>query len=398
VMMETRKEEFKFDFDIENEQRAVRLHKESTIVDTLGDALQQDSIYFSEEMKKKTDGLIARNIPRPELIDQMHLIGMHELLGKRKRQEEYKGWWQKSGVHAASVTIGPWGKVVFSYENAVRDLARWSRKFDSLDFLIKIRNAEDILRAKETKRKGIILNFQNTTHIGRDIERFEFFYSLGIRIIQLTYNDRNLVGDGCMERKDCGLSKFGLKVVKELNRLGILIDLSHCGHQTTMEAIEVSEKPVAITHSFCYTLNEHPRGKTDEIMRRLAAKGGYMGILLLPNFLSSKEDVSLDVFLDHIDHATSIMGSDKVGIGTDTGQIFPHNVAEELDRELVEKLGFAKGTVSSYNKYTKGFEDWTKWPNLTRGLVSRSYSDEEIKSMLGGNFVRVFKEVTDKKG
>lgn len=388
----TRSEEFKVELNHDEEIRATQLHHKATIVDTLGDALQQDSIYFSRDMGKTMDGLIAENTPRSELIEQMHVQGMNELLTREERRKEYLGWWEQSGVQAASITVGPWGEIPFSYRNALRDLSRWNRKFDELDFLIKIRKAADIVYAKKMGKKGIILNFQNTTHIDRDLEKIRFFFDFGIRIIQLTYNERNFVGDGCMEKKDCGLSAFGLKVINDLNRLGILIDLSHCGHATTMEAIEASGKPVAITHSFCSSLNDHPRGKTDEIMERLSARGGYMGILLLPGFLSSQGEVNLNAFLDHVDHTADVMGSDKVGIGTDTGQVFPPKVADELDKELVEKLGFKIKTAPGYNRYTHGFEDWTKWPNLTRGLVSRGYTDEEIMGMLGGNFIRIFRE------
>jgi membrane dipeptidase len=389
----TRPERFKFKLSANEEQRAIRLHREATIVDTLGDALQQDSIFFSEKMEKVMKRLIEKKTPRTELIEQMHVLGMDELLKEEERNKEYLGWWRESGVNAASVTVGPWGRIPFSFENALRDLARWTRKFDSLDFLIKIGKAKDILDAKGKGRKGIILNFQNTTHIGRDLEKINFFYQLGIRIIQLTYNEQNDVGDGCMEKRDCGLSKFGLKVIHELNRLGILIDLSHSGLATTVEAIEMSKSPVAITHSFCYALHNHPRGKTDEVMKKLSEREGYLGIALLPAFLSSKEEVDLEAFLDHVDHAVKIMGPGRIGIGTDTGQVFPPSVADELDKELIEKLGFQKTTISGYNRYVAGFENWMKWPNLTRGLVSRGYTDEEIMGILGGNFIRVFREV-----
>ena len=159
---------------------------------------------------------------------------------------------------------------------------------------------------------------QNAICLDSDLSKLDTLYNLGIRVIQLTYNLRNMLGDGCIERTDAGLSEFGIKVVNRMNTLGILIDLSHCGRQTTIHAIEASNSPVAITHASSQPIYPHARGKSDEEMRILAENDGYMGILILPDFITAGKP-SCQTLVDHIKHAVDILGVDRVGIGTDYG-------------------------------------------------------------------------------
>jgi len=291
-----------------------------------------------------------------------------------------------------SATLGAFGETPFTYENALMDIALWMRKFDSLDWLVKATSLKDIAQAKKEGKRAVILNFQNTTHIGTDLDKLDFFYNLGVRVIQLTYNMRNFVGDGCTERTDARLSNFGVQVVKRMNELGILVDLSHCGHKTTMDAIEISTRPVAFTHAFCRELNEHDRGKTNEELKALAENNGYCGIVVVPFFLA-EESPSLNHFLAHLEHAIEIMGIDKVGIGTDWGAVYPEPLRIRLNEES-KRIGFRKEHNVDWGATVEGFKDWKDWPNITYGLVSRGYSDNEIKGILGGNFLRIFEEVT----
>jgi membrane dipeptidase len=339
-------------------------------------------------MLKRLDELIEKNASTPAILDEMNRLGTQEIV--EGRFEEYQEWWETSGVDVVSATLGAFGETPFTYENALRDVALWMRKFDSLGWLVKAIGIKDIEQAKEQGRRAVILNFQNTTHIGTDLDKLDFFYNLGVRIIQLTYNMRNFVGDGCTERTDAGLSHFGIQVIKRMNELGILVDLSHCGHKTTMDAMEISTKPVAFTHAFCRKLNEHDRGKTDEELKALAEKGGYCGIVVVPFFLA-KESPSLGHFLAHLEHATEIMGVDKVGIGTDWGAT-PKPLQVRLNEEI-KRIGFREEHNVDWGAVAEGFQDWRDWPNITYGLVSRGYSDSEIKGILGGNFLNIFREV-----
>ena len=174
-------------------------------------------------------------------------------------------------VTAINATIVVWD----DYDSALDNIKRWLGWFEQHSDLIRqVTTVDDIHRAKREGRTGVIFGWQNASPIGGDIDRLRLFHRLGVRIIQLTYNERNLLGNGCYERVDEGLSKFGLAVVKEMNRLGILIDLSHCGDRTTDEAIERSTAPVAITHANARSQFDHPRNKTDGTIKRLVERGG----------------------------------------------------------------------------------------------------------------------------
>ena len=357
-----------------DEERALRIHREATVIDTL-------TAYniCTSNMLKCRDDLIARDADVPTILMEMDRLATQSPVELEPAWEELR---QASGVNAVSKTVGTFGWRTFTYESAITDIAGWIRRFDAVERLVKVRKSHDIARAVEQDKFGVILNFQNTTHIGSDLDKLDFFYNLGIRIIQLTYNQRNLVGDGCTERTDCGLSRFGLEVVERMNKLGILVDVSHCGHQTTMDAIEASEVPVAVTHSTAKAVHYHDRGKTDEILEALAKRGGYFGVVAVPFLITNSTTPTLEHFLDHVDHVVKVMGVDKVGVGTD------------WDAELGELLltgGRAQGDVSCIR--TQGYDSLRDFPNITRGLVSRGYSDGEIKGMLGGNFLRLFKQV-----
>jgi membrane dipeptidase len=177
-----------------------------------------------------------------------------------------------------------------------------------------------------------------------------------------------------------------------MNELGILIDLSHSGHKTTMDAIEISTKPVVLSHTTCSKIYKHDRASNDDELKAVAQNNGYCGINVIPYLLTSKENhPSLNHFLDHLEHAIKIMGIDKVGVGTDWGR-YPKPLIGRM-KEWTHRLGFREEHNIDTGALTEGWEDWSDWPNITRGLVSRGYSDEEIRGILGGNFLRVFKEV-----
>ncbi|UCD80807.1 MAG: membrane dipeptidase, partial [Desulfobacterales bacterium] len=186
------------------------------------------------------------------------------------------------GLTAANCTIS----VLENFRETVANIAWWHEAFEKYTHLIMpVHTTADIQAAKETGKTGIIFGFQNTSAIEDDLDLLSIFHALGVRIIQLTYMEANLVGQGCLERLDAGLTDFGLEVIAEMNRLGILIDLSHVGYRTTMEAIEASGKPVAFTHANPKSLCDHPRNKPDDAIKALAKKGGVIGATIFPLFL-----------------------------------------------------------------------------------------------------------------
>ncbi|MGH2730196.1 MAG: dipeptidase, partial [Actinomycetota bacterium] len=337
-------------------------------------------------VSERIEAMVAANVPTGRILGVIDDIPQEALV--RNELPEFWAGWAQSGVDVSSVTVGAFGERPFGYDNAVRDLAGWTRSFDLLPRFLKVIHPADAIRTKQENRHGIILNFQDTTHIGSDLDKLNFFYDLGVRIIQLTYNHRNLVGDGCTERSPSGLSLFGLDVVRRMNELGILVDVSHCGEPTTLDAIEASTKPVAVTHSFCRALSDHDRGKSDDVIRALGDAGGYFGVLLVPFFITADPVATLDHFVAHFERVVDLIGPDQVGVGTDWGARFPKPLIDLLNEE-VRRLGFREEHRVDWNATVEGFRDWREWPNITGALVDRGYSDDEITGFLGANFLRV---------
>ena len=284
-----------------------------------------------------------------------------------------------------------------AFHGAVRRLAELTstvaRHRDQVSF---IRTGSEIEVAKVKGRQGVLPNFQGTTAIGTDLNNLEVFHGLGVRQIQLTYNWRNLVGNGCLERVDGGLTRFGLEVVKKMNEMGIVVDVGHSGYRTTLDAVEVSTKPILYSHSNCKALYDHPRNKSDEQIKALARKGGVMGMTILSWFVSEKPRSTLDDLLDHFDHAIQLVGPDHVGIGSDMG--LPGWPVTEPDQiwEAVKK-GYSTQDWNlvrpKYPPFVEGINDEHRYIAIAGGLQKRGYSIPDIKKVLGLNFLRVYKEV-----
>jgi membrane dipeptidase len=274
---------------------------------------------------------------------------------------------------------------------AVKTLGEFHRWVNqNSDEIQVIREAGDIRRAKEEGLAGVILGPQNTTFMEEDLGLVHAFHEMGVRICQLTYQYLNYVGAGCGERKDVGLSKFGLELLDEMNRVGILIDLSHCGPATTDEAIEKSRAPIIFSHSHPRGLVDHVRNKTDEQIHAMAEKGGVIGITEYSPIANLEPGVRPDVddFMKHVDYVVDLVGVDHVGIGSDIDE----TSNPERWNQFASRYPELSGGYDFEGKRMKDFNWITKTPNITRGLVGRGYSDQEIKKILGLNFLRVFEE------
>jgi membrane dipeptidase len=375
----------------EEQERAARLHEEAIIIDTLQGGPQvahPDSMKRLEELEAAGADILTMVL---EIMDPRVSINEKALL-----EGSHPGFWEaydRSGVTVGSYTLGAFGtKGTFSPEQAIHDIAAWTRRFDTLERMHKITCAEDIRRTKAAGDHGTILNFQNATSIGNDVDMVDFFYDLGLRIIQLTYNWRNLLGDGCTERNQDGLSNFGVAVVERMNEIGMVVDVSHSGEPTTLDAVRVSQRPVAVTHSVCKGVYEHVRGKSDQVLEELAANGGYFGVCLVPFFLTADPEPSLDHFIEHIDHAVRVMGAEHVGISSDWDKL-PAPIAKQFGALATRELGFSAEHGVSGTAYVRGLERYAEFPNVTAALVAAGYSDDEVKGIMGGNFLRVFEEV-----
>jgi membrane dipeptidase len=304
-----------------------------------------------------------------------------------------------SGVTAVNVTVGGVGSYTKDFEEALRNIAFWEEQTVAHpDALMKIKTAADLVEAKKNSRLGLIYGFQDATPFGESLERLDLFYDLGLRIVQFTYNLRNLVGDGCLEPGDAGLSLFGRKLVARMNEKLMLIDLSHCGRRTTLEAIDLSKQPVAITHAGCTAVSDLPRNKTDEQLRKLADKGGVFGVYFMPYLRTEGQPMADDV-IKHIEHALQVCGEDHVGIGTD-GVISAIHLTPEFRKAFAEQIEdrrkrgiSAPGERPDVFTFVPDLNTPHRYEKLATLLSKSGHSDNQIQKILGGNFARLFREV-----
>jgi membrane dipeptidase len=262
-----------------------------------------------------------------------------------------------------------------------------------------VRSVADIHRARAEGKVGIISGTQNGTPIESDTRLIWALRELGVRIIQLTYSARNLIAEGCMELTNGGLSHFGRAAVREMNRLGIVVDLSHVGSASTLDTIDWSEAPVVVSHAGVRALRDHPRNRTDEELRNLAVRGGVIGIVGWSAFLRDPADgpATLDDLLNHLDHAVNLIGIEHVGLGLDftTGQPVTFT-----DTEAWGGAHFAAQSRAGWNSaavwpvpYPDGIASIDDLPNITAGLLARGYGKEDTRKVLGGNFLRIFEQI-----
>ena len=305
-----------------------------------------------------------------------------------------------SGITAVNVTLSAGGALgAQAFEATIRNIAFLENEFDRHpDAFVKVKTVADIRRAKESRRVGLIPGFQDATMLEGDVSRVDLFQRLGIRIIQLTYNVRNLLGDGCLEPGNAGLSAFGRAAVSRMNELGVLVDASHCGRQTTLDAIAMSTKPVAVTHSSCAALNDVPRAKTDDQIRRLAERGGVMGIYMMP-FLRAAGQPTADDFIRHIEHAVRIAGEDHVGIGSDNS-ITPLDLSPDfraLHASFVKQRRAqgisAPGEDENVFNHVPELDSPQRMHLVADRLAARGHPSARIEKIIGGNWLRLFGEV-----
>ena len=296
----------------------------------------------------------------------------------------------ESGISAINATSAVWE----NYTQAMDNIAAWQGRFaEYADVLVHAGTATEILQAKKDGKVGIIIGWQNASPIENDLDRLALFHALGVRIVQITYNERNLLGNGCYERRDEGLSHFGVDAIREMNRLGILIDLSHVGDRTTLETIDLSEKPVAFTHANARASFNHVRNKTDEALRLVAAKGGVIGANAFPIFLPRGFDSTLADYVDTIDDLVARAGVDHVGIGTDYTQHQPQAFFDWLFAQQGTKYREDPTVFPDPMVHPRGMETPDTFSNLAGELLERGYSETDMAKILGGNWLRLFEEV-----
>ena len=294
---------------------------------------------------------------------------------------------RKGGVTGANCTCSIWE----NFQGTMQNIAEWKTRFrDHSDLLLQVYTTEDIHRAKREGRTGIVLGFQNVSAFEDQLGYVQLFKELGVGIVQLTYNTQNQVGSGCYETADTGLSDFGREIVSEMNRVGIMCDLSHVGATTSRDTILASTKPVCFSHCLPSGLKAHPRNKPDEDLRYMADRGGFIGVTMFPPFLEKGVNATVDDYVEAIDYVIDIAGEDSVGIGTDFTQ--DHGAA------FFQWITHDKGNARVLTEFgeivnPKGMRTIGEFPNLTAAMERAPWPERKIRKVMGENWVRILGEV-----
>ena len=289
---------------------------------------------------------------------------------------------RKGGLTAANCTCCVWE----GFSETMNNIARWNGWFrEHDDLIVKARTAADIRKAKEDRRTAIILGFQNTSAFEDKLGAVQLFKDAGVGIAQLTYNTQNLAGSGCYESRDSGLSDWGRELVAEMNRVGMLIDLSHVGSRTSEETIRESSRPVAYTHCCPSALKPHPRNKGDGELRFIAEQGGMIGVTMFPAFLARGADSTVGDYVEAMEHVISVAGEDHVAFGTDFTQGYGQDFFDWITND--------KGDARSLIKFSpmpnpKGVETIGQLPNLTAAMERAGWSQARIGKVMGENWLR----------
>jgi microsomal dipeptidase-like Zn-dependent dipeptidase len=312
---------------------------------------------------------------------------------------QYANWSEKifrqlreGGVDAVHVTIA----YHENFRETVLNFERWNRWFEQYpDLIMKGQWASDIDTARETGRTAIFFGFQNPSPIEDDIGLVEILHALGARFMQLTYNNQSLLATGCYENDDTGVTRMGRQVIKEMNRVGLVIDMSHSADRSTIEAAEISERPIAITHANPHVWHPALRNKRENVIQAVTENGGMIGFSVYPHHLRNKSDCTLQEFCEMIARTADRFGADKLGIGTDLCQDQPDSVVEWMRvGRWTKEIDYGEGSASApgFPEMPNWFKDNRDFGNISQGLRDIGMSAEEIAGVMGGNWYRFFAE------
>lgn len=333
---------------------------------------------------------MSRPDPHAVHTDAIVIDGVCPLL----REPAYVDWYIEGGVTAAVPTVS----LDEPADITLDTIGRWRRLIDADERLVLATRAADIEAAKGAGRLAIVMHFQGPGAVARELDRIDAFKALGVGMIQLTYNVKNPLGDGACERTDAGLSHFGLAFVRRCNEARVIIDCSHTGRRTTLDAIAASTRPPVFSHANPKRVHDSPRNIADEQIHAVAQAGGLVGAVGFPGFLGTEARPTLARFIEHIDYLVEVAGIDHVALGIDyyTGQ---HPVAdtEAALKRYQWSVDCGRWDADVYppppHVYPQGIETPRTLPNLTAGLAARGYAAGDIEKIIGGNWLRVFREV-----
>jgi microsomal dipeptidase-like Zn-dependent dipeptidase len=312
---------------------------------------------------------------------------------------QYANWSEKifrqlreGDVDAIQVTIA----YHENFRETVLNFEKWNRWFEQFpNLILKGQWASDIDRARETGRTAVFFGFQNPSPMEDDIGLIEILHSLGARFMQLTYNNQSLLATGCYEAEDPGITRMGKQVIKEMNRVGMVIDMSHSADRSTIEAAELSERPIAITHANPHEWSPALRNKTENVIRAVTENGGMLGFSIYPHHLKDKSDCTLQSFCEMIARAAEKYGPEHLGIGTDLCQDQPDSIVEWMRvGRWTKEIDYGEGSAAApgFPPMPGWFRDNRDFGNIERGLRGVGMSGDEVAGIMGGNWYRFFAE------
>lgn len=310
---------------------------------------------------------------------------------------QYANWSEKiflqmreGDVDAVHVTIA----YHESFREAVLQLEQWNRWFEQYpELIMKGQWAGDVAKAQQSGRTAIFFGFQNPSPIEDDIGLIEIWHQLGVRFMQLTYNNQSLLATGCYEDDDTGLTRFGKQAVTEMNRVGLVVDMSHSADRSTLEAVDHSSRPIAITHANPAWWHKALRNKSNEVLKALTARGGMLGFSMYPHHLKGGTDCTRASFCDMIAEAASRYGAENLGIGTDLCQDQPDSIVEWMRVGRWSKvIDYGEGSAAApgFPDMPNWFQDNRHFGSISEGLVEAGFEQVEIDGIMGGNWLRFY--------
>jgi membrane dipeptidase len=305
----------------------------------------------------------------------------------------YIDWYREGGVTAIAPTVSTTGGA----RATLNRLGAWHRLLHERQDLVLVKKSSDVESAKRTDRMGVYFHCQGADAIEDNLDLIDLYKELGVGIVQLTYNVKNRVGDGCEERTDAGLSRYGIKLVQRLNEASVIVDCSHTGLRTSLEAVECSSRPVVLSHSNVASVHPSPRNVSDELIHAIARSGGVIGVVGFPAMVAATTRPTLDQFIAHIDAIVERVGIDHVALGVDyyTGQagVASDDAALRGYQEAVRSGAWSSAYPPPPHHYPAGIDTPRTFPKLTRRLLERGYGESDVVKILGGNWVRVMRAV-----
>jgi membrane dipeptidase len=374
-------------------EHGLELHKNSLVIDAYG--FMPRAAYNGELLNSALNAKASSL----EVQDMQEDMSMTRFVLDKKERDEFENAWEASGVTCIIQNAGEEGNDI---KRLLKRLSHFTYATDMMrDFVGKAVTPDDILKAKKENRHALYFSGNGVplpgewVSVEEELRYISVFFQLGIRMMHLTYNRRNVIGDGCAEKSNGGLSDFGRSVVKEMNRVGVIVDIAHSGWQTSLEAAQLSQRPMVASHSTIASVNHHMRSKPDNVIRAIADTGGYIGICCIPKFLGGTGDISS--MMKHIDYVVKKFGSDHVAIGTDIS--YTSSFAAEESRKITasKQVGRTRWEALWPEEHFKESAEmaqsmsWTNWPLFTVGMVQMGYPDDVIQKILSGNSMRVAK-------